>query len=88
VCRSWVNYSFERDSRQRLVNQVLGNLVRLHHLGVVTMPENSRLELATTWKHYWFALDGDYRIALGAVVHDLWVSFFSMHEFFFIALLN
>jgi hypothetical protein len=33
---------------QRLVNQVLGNLIHLHHPGVVTMPENGRRELTTT----------------------------------------
>jgi hypothetical protein len=70
VCRSCIDYSFEGDSRQRLVNQVLGNLVRLHHPGVVTLPRNGRLELATTWDHYQFALDGDYGTDQGAVAHD------------------
>jgi hypothetical protein len=60
VCRSWVHYSFDGESRQRLVNQVLGKLVHLHHLGVVTLPGNGHQELATTWDHYRFALNGDY----------------------------
>jgi hypothetical protein len=40
------------NERQRLVNQVLGNLVHLHHSDVVTLPENGRRELTTTWEHY------------------------------------
>jgi hypothetical protein len=63
VCRSWVDYSFDEDSRQRLVNQVLGNLVHLHHPGVLTLPGNGRRKLNTTWDHYRFALDGDYGTA-------------------------
>jgi hypothetical protein len=69
------------------VNQVLGNLVHLHHPGVVTLPGSGRRELTTTWEHYQFALDGDYGTAQGEVVHDFWVSFFSVHEFFFITLM-
>jgi hypothetical protein len=64
------------NERQRLVNQVLGNLIRLHHPGVVTMPENGRRELTTTWEHYRFAPDGSYGTAQGAVAHDFWVSIF------------
>jgi predicted transcriptional regulator len=45
---------------QRLVKQVLGNLIHLHHLGVVTLAGNGRRELATTWEYYRFATDGDY----------------------------
>jgi hypothetical protein len=86
VCRSWINYSFDGDSRQRLVNQLLGNLVHLHHPGVATLPENDLRELTDTWDHYRFASDRDYGTAQGAVSHDLWVSFFSMHDFSFITL--
>jgi hypothetical protein len=84
---SWIDYSFIGDLRQRLVNQVLGNLIHLHHPGVVTLPGNGRRELATRWEHYRFALDGDYRTTQGVVAHDFWVSFFSMHDFFFIILM-
>jgi hypothetical protein len=66
----WVDYSFDRTSRQRLVNQVLGNPVRFHHPSVVTLPRNGRRVLATTWHHYRFAPDGDYRTAQGVVSHD------------------
>jgi hypothetical protein len=82
VCRSWVDYSFEGDKRQRLVNQVLGNLIYLHHPGVVTLPGNGHRELATTWEHYRFAPEGSYGNAQRAVAHDLWVSIFCMHDFF------
>jgi hypothetical protein len=67
---SWVDYSFDETLRQRLVNQVLGNLVHVHYPEVVTLPENGRQVLTTTWDHYRFALDGDYGIAQGAVSHD------------------
>jgi hypothetical protein len=70
--------------RGRLVNQVLGNLVRLHHPSMVTLPGNGHRELATTWEHYRIAPDGKYRTTQGAVAHDFWVSIFSMHDFFFI----
>jgi hypothetical protein len=43
-----MNYSFIGDSRQRLVNQVLDNLVHLHHSGVVTLLGNGCRELTTT----------------------------------------
>jgi hypothetical protein len=82
VCRSWVDYSFEGDERQRLVNQVLGNLIRLHHMGVVTLPVNGHRELATTLEHYRFAPDGSYGNAQRTVAHNFWVSIFSMHDFF------
>jgi hypothetical protein len=59
-----------------LVNQVLGNLVRLHHPGVVTMLGNGRRELATTWEHYRFAPDGSYGTAQRAVAHGFWVNIF------------
>jgi hypothetical protein len=84
VSRSWVDYSFEGNERQRLVNQVLSNLVHLHHPGVMTLPENSCRELATTWENYQFAPDGSYGTAQGAVAHDFWVSIFSIYCFFFI----
>jgi hypothetical protein len=32
--------------------------------------------------YYWFAPDGSYRNAQGAVVHDFWVSIFCMYDFF------
>jgi hypothetical protein len=82
MCRFWIDYSFEGDSRERLVNQVLGNLVPLHHPGVVTLLRNDHLEFTTIWHHYRFAPDGDYGTVQGAVVHDFWVGFFFMHDFF------
>jgi hypothetical protein len=68
------------------VNQVLGNLVHLHHPDVMTLTVNGRRELTTTWEHYRFAIDGNYGTTQGAVTHDFWGSIFSMHSFFFITL--
>jgi hypothetical protein len=70
-----------------LVNQVLGNLVCLHHPGVVTLPGNSHRELTTTSEHYRFTPDGSYRNAQGAVSHDYWVSIFSIYYYFSLLLL-
>jgi hypothetical protein len=86
VCRYWIDYSFDGTSKQRLVNKVLGNLVRLPYPGLVTLPGNGHRELATTWDHYRYAPDGDYEIAQEAVSHDFWVNIFSMYGFFFITL--
>jgi hypothetical protein len=61
---------------------VLGNLIRLHHPGVVTLPGNGHRELATTWEHYRFAPDGSYGNDQGVVVHNFWVSILYMHDIF------
>jgi hypothetical protein len=83
MCRSWIDYGFDGTSRQRLINQVLGNLCRLHYPGMVTLPSGQRVS-ATTWEHFRFAHDGDYGTAQGAVSHDFWVSIFFISGFFFI----
>jgi hypothetical protein len=83
TCRSWIDYGFDGTSRQRLVNQVLGNLCRPHYLGIVTLP-NGRWEIATTWEPFHFAHDGDYGTAQGALLHDFLVSFSFIQDFFFI----
>jgi hypothetical protein len=80
VCTSWIDSSFEGTSKQRLVNQVLGNLVHLHYLGVVTLPSGHR-ELVTTWDHYRYALNGDHGTTQRAVSHGFWVSIFSIMVF-------
>jgi hypothetical protein len=81
VCWSWIDSTFDGTSKQRQVNQVLGNLCRLYYPGVVTLPSGRR-ELTTIWDHYQYALDGDYGTTQGAVSHDFWVSIFFMHGFF------
>jgi hypothetical protein len=53
---------FEGTLKQRLVNQILGNLCHLHYSGMVTLP-SGELEIATTWEHYRYALDVDYGAA-------------------------
>jgi hypothetical protein len=85
VCRSWIDSTFDGMSKQRLVNQVLDNMCRLHYPGVVTLPSGRR-GLATTWDHYQSTSDGDFETAQGAMSHDFWISIFFMHGFFFIIL--
>jgi hypothetical protein len=83
MCRSCIDSRFDATSRQRLVNQVLGNLRRLHYPEMVTLPSGQR-EITTTWEHFRFAPDGDYGTTQGVVSHDFWVSFFFICGFFFI----
>ena len=58
----------------RQVNAVLGNLVRLHYPGVVTLASGERVP-ATSWKHYALSPDQAHGNAQGAVESDFWVSF-------------
>jgi hypothetical protein len=73
---------FDRTSKQRHVNQVLDNLCCLHCPRVVTL-SSGREEISTTWDHYWYAPDGEYGTALGAVSHDFCERIFFVHDFFF-----
>ena len=47
VCRSWFDNSFDGIGHHRQVNQVLGNMFRLHWLGLVTNPATGELILIT-----------------------------------------
>jgi hypothetical protein len=47
ICRSWMDSEFDGTSKQRLVNQVLGNLCHLHYPGMMTLPSGV-WEIATT----------------------------------------
>jgi hypothetical protein len=85
VCRYWIDSSFDGTSKQRLVNQVLVNLVHFHFPRVVRL-SSGRWELTTTWKHNRFASDGDYETTQGAMSHDFCISIFSMHGFLFVTL--
>jgi hypothetical protein len=60
--RPWIDSGFDGTSKQRLVNQVLGNLCHLHYPGMVTLPSDER-EIVTAWEHFQYALDGDYGTA-------------------------
>jgi hypothetical protein len=44
---SWLDFNFDRRGHHRQVNQVLGNLLRLHYLGLV-MKGAGRSEPVTT----------------------------------------
>jgi hypothetical protein len=47
ICRSWIDSGFDRTSRKRLVNQVLGNPCCLHYPGMMTLPSGKQ-EITTT----------------------------------------
>jgi hypothetical protein len=70
MCRSWIDFGFNGTSRQRLVNQVLGNMCHLHYPGMVTLPGTGKREITTTWEHFRFALDGNYGTTQEVVLHD------------------
>jgi chromosome condensin MukBEF MukE localization factor len=67
MCRFWIDSRFDGTSRQRLVNQVLGNLCRLHYPGMVTLLGTGEREITTSYEHYRFAPDGDYGTTQGVV---------------------
>jgi hypothetical protein len=48
MCRSWIYFGFNGTSRQRLVNQVLGNMCHLHYPGMVTLLGTGEREITTT----------------------------------------
>jgi hypothetical protein len=62
MCRSWIDSVFDGTSKQRLVNQVLGNMCRLHYPGMVTLSSGEH-EITTTCEHFWYAPNGDYETA-------------------------
>ncbi|KAG8051143.1 hypothetical protein GUJ93_ZPchr0009g767 [Zizania palustris] len=70
----WIDSRFDSISMVRQVNQILGNLCRLHYPGVLTMPTGERV-LCQTWDQYRFAPDRRHRTAQGAVSHDFWLRF-------------
>jgi hypothetical protein len=47
----WINDSFTGIGHYRQVNMVLGNLVRLHWPGLVTLPSGESVPV-TPWEHY------------------------------------
>jgi hypothetical protein len=55
VCKTWIDDSFIGTGHYRQVNMVLGNLVRLHWPGLVTLPSGESFP-ATTWKHYHYGV--------------------------------
>jgi hypothetical protein len=69
---SWLDTSFDGRGHHRQVNQILGNLLRLHYPGLVTKGGHS--EPATTWRDYARAPNAIYGNAQGVVRHAFWVS--------------
>jgi hypothetical protein len=70
---SWLDTSFDRRGYHRQVNQVLGNLLHLHYLGIV-MKGAGRSDPTITWRDYTFAPNARYRNAQGVVRNTFWVS--------------
>jgi hypothetical protein len=64
---SWLDTSFDERGHHRQVNQILGNLLRLHYLGLVTKGGYS--EPTTTCRDYARAPDARYGNAQGIVRH-------------------
>jgi hypothetical protein len=55
---SWLDTSWDERGHRRQVNQILGNLIRLHYPGLVM--KGGRSEPATTWRDYTCAPDARY----------------------------
>jgi hypothetical protein len=69
---SWLDTNWDRRGHHRQVNQILGNLIRLHYPGLVMKGGHS--EPVTTWCDYACALDARYGNAQGVMRHALWVN--------------
>ena len=72
ACRSWIDENFTGTGHYRLVNQVLGNLCRLHWPDLVTMPSGERVP-ATTWEHYKYGVSREFGDTQAVVWDAFWV---------------
>jgi hypothetical protein len=70
---SWLDTSFHRRGHHRQVDQVLGNLLRLHYPGIV-MKCVGRSEPAITWRDYTRAPYAIYGNAQGVMRNTFWIS--------------
>jgi hypothetical protein len=71
-CSQWDDTSFDGRGHHRQLNQVLGNLCRLHNPGIVTDPKGVVVP-CTSWSHFALAPHATYGTAQGAIKHDFWV---------------
>jgi hypothetical protein len=72
VCRTWIDDSFTGTGHYRQVNMVLGNLVRLHWPGLVTLPSGESVP-ATTWEHYRYGVCRTFGNTQALVWDAFWV---------------
>ena len=72
VCRTWIDDSFTGTGHYRQVNMVLGNLVRLHWPGLVTLPTGESVP-ATTWEHYRYGVCRTFGNTQALVWDAFWV---------------
>ena len=70
-----MDYSFTGKGHHRQVNQVLGNLCRMHNPGIVN-DKTGRPIPCKSWDHFALAPHAAYGNAQGAVKHDFWVRIF------------
>jgi hypothetical protein len=71
-CSQWDDMSFDGRGHHRQVNQVLGNLCRLHNPGIVTDPKGVVVP-CTSWSHFALAPHATYGTIQGTMKHDFWV---------------
>jgi hypothetical protein len=68
--------SFEGGAKHyRMVNQILGNLLRLHWPGLVTHPDSGEEVPCLRWDMFCYHFDSRYQHAQGAVWNGFWMSF-------------
>jgi hypothetical protein len=76
---SWLDTNWDGRGHYRQVNQILGNLIRLHYPELVMKGGHS--EPATTWHDYARAPDARVGNAEGVVRHAFWVSLYMFINF-------
>jgi hypothetical protein len=72
---SWLDTCFDERGHKRQVNAVLGNLLRLHYLGLVMIGAGHSAPV-TCWRDYARAPDTRYENAQEAVRNAFWVSLY------------
>jgi hypothetical protein len=76
ACRGWFDTSFDGGAKHhRVVNQVLGNLLHFHWLGLATHPVSAEEVPCLNWDMFRYQFDSQYQHAHGAVWNVFWLSF-------------
>jgi hypothetical protein len=76
---SWLDTSWDGRGHRRQVNQILGNLIRLHYSGLVAKGGHSKP--TTTWRDYARAPDARHGNVQGVMRHTFWVSSYMFINF-------
>jgi hypothetical protein len=72
ACTTWIDDSFIGTGHYTQVNLVLGNLVRLHWCGLMTLPSGESVP-ATTWEHYRYGVCRTFGNTQALVWDAFWV---------------